>query len=543
MSKQRRNLSGGIVLLLVAVTLAYSNTFSGPFIFDDTIGIVENSSIRNLWSPESVGMISRPVVNFSLAVNYAISGLEVWSYHLFNLLVHLLAAVTLLGIVGRTLRFSGDGISAEDVFAFSLVCALLWALHPLQTQAVTYVIQRCESLMALFLMLTLYCALRGWQANPPGPWHLLAVLAFLLAAGSKETAAVAPLLLLTYEWVFRGQGPIQAMRRSPLLYAGLALGTVVMVALAVMGNTLISATEETPISAFAYWITQCEVILHYLRLTLWPSGLTIDYAWPAATLRDVWPAIAAVLMLLGLSCWAAARRHPAGFLGLSFFFLLAPTSLIPLPDLAFEHRMYLPLAPLIALLVGAAIQGYRWGIERLHLPPMPSGSPARRASLALIACLALGLGFLTFQRNSDYRSEKTIWADTLQKRPANFRGHHGLGLALSREGRREEALGSLLRAVELNPRNAYAQNDAGYLLVLLQRPEEAIPFFRESIRIKPRFAKAHNNLGAALAQTNRLEEAIAHFVLSLQIKPDYASARDNLRRASAALEQRAGSRR
>lgn len=528
-------------VLIVSLALAYGNTFTAPFIFDDIVNIVENASIRQLWPlwrpfsiPADTGLAGRPVVNLSLAVNYAISGEKVWSYHVANLMIHILAALTLLGVVRRILNAAKqEGPDSDGALLFPFACALLWGLHPLQTQAVTYIIQRCESLMALFFLLTIYSALRGWQSRSQNQWHLAAVLFFSLAVGAKEVAAVAPLLLLAYEWVFRGRHPLQAARLSPLLYSGLALGLLAAILMAASADTLFSRTEQTPIDLATYWLTQSRVILHYLRLSLWPSGLTIDYGWPPAAFGDAWPALLTVLALLGLSAWALWKRHPAGFLGAWFFLILAPTSLIPLPDLAFEHRMYLPLAAVILFVAGTAGR------------VLASFAPPRGMPVSLILCLGLALilGALTFERNRDYRSEIAIWSDTIKKRPANFRGYHGVGLALSREGRLAEGLDHLRRAHELNPRNAYVNNDTGFILFLLDRPEESIPFFREAIRIKPLNPKAHNNLGAALARTGWLEEAIFYFSEALKMKPDYPEARNNLLLASTELEKRRSDRR
>ena len=524
-----------MLIIAVSIATAYGNTFTAPFIFDDTINIVENLSIRRLWPPwhsllipADTGLAGRPIVNLSLAVNYAISGGQVWSYHVVNLIVHILATLTLFGILRWTLQ-------AYRKIAFS--CALLWGLHPLQTQAVTYIIQRCESLMALFFLLTLYCALRGWQSRDQTVWHLSAILSFLLAVGSKEVAVAAPFVLLCYEWVFHGHPPLQSARRSPLLYSGLALGVILVLLMTAGNNTLISRTENTQIDPVRYWMTQCPVILHYLRLAFWPSPLTIDYGWPAATFAEAWPAMTAVIFFLITAMVALWKRKPAGFLGACFFLVLAPSSLIPLPDPAFEHRMYLPLAFVILFTMAALARAHGWAMKRCNRIIIQKGPYSTPVTMILVMTLALSFWFLTFQRNHDYRSSMAIWTDTIANRPANFRGYHGLGLALAGEGRYQEGLDQLRHALQLNPVSAYANIDAGYILLLLNRPDEAIPFLREAVRIKPLHAKAHNNLGAALAQTDRLQEAIFHFSEALRIKPDYEAARQNLIRAGSERER------
>lgn len=530
-----RQSTWAILIVIVSVATAYGNTFSAPFIFDDTINIVENLSIRRLWPPwnalaipADTGLAGRPIVNLSLAVNYAISGGRVWSYHVVNLIIHILATLTLFGILRRALP-------AYRGIAFS--CSLLWGLHPLQTQAVTYIIQRCESLMALFFLLTLYCALRGWQSRDRTVWHLSAILSFLLAAGSKEVAVAAPFVLLCYEWVFHGHPPLQSVRGSRLLYSGLALGVILVLLMTAGNNTLISRTENTQIDPVRYWMTQCPVILHYLRLAFWPSPLTIDYGWPAAAFAEAWPAIMAVVFFLIAAVVALWKRKPEGFLGTCFFLMLAPSSVIPLPDPAFEHRMYLPLAFVILLTVTALARAQGWAMKRGNRIIIQKGPYSTLVMMIPVMTLALSFWILTFQRNHDYRSAMVIWTDTIAKRPANFRGYHGLGMALAGEGRYREGLDQLRHALQLNPVSAYANIDAGYILMLLNRPDEAIPFFREAVRMKPLHAKAHNNLGAALAQTGRLQEAIFHFSEALKMNPDYEAARQNLARAGSEWER------
>lgn len=160
--------------LVLAVAVAYHNSLGGPFVFDDRVAIFDNSTIRQLWpiaealSPPSGGQSDsdRPLVNLSMAINYRLGGTDPRGYHVCNVLVHTLAALTLFGIVRRTWR-SRDGQPGEAGLFIAGGIALLWALHPLQTAAVTYVVQRAESMMGLFYLLTLYCLVRAVGLNPP----------------------------------------------------------------------------------------------------------------------------------------------------------------------------------------------------------------------------------------------------------------------------------------------------------------------------------------------------------------------------------------
>jgi protein O-mannosyl-transferase len=543
--KHNRDIIAAAAIIIIAGFLAYSNTFTVPFLFDDTINILENQSIRRLWPPwaafeipADTGIVGRPVINFSLALNYAVSGLKVWSYHLINLIIHILAALTLMGVIRRTiLIMDSERQHINSALAFSFGCALLWVLHPVQTQAVTYIIQRCESLMALFFLLTFYCALRGRQSTSPRSWHLAAVVFFLLSAGSKESALVAPFLILLYEWVFLKRNFLKAGKTSPIMYSGFTLVVIVIIFMILSGNTLTSRTENILFTPLDYWITQCQVILHYIYLFLWPAGLAFDYGWPVAAFKEVWPHVVVVMLLVCISFWALWRQKTAGFLGVCFFIILSPTSLLPLPDMAFEHRLYLPSAALIVAFAGIVYGAHRGLMQ--HLDGYKHYVTAANAGLAAtIVFISVLLGFTTYERNKDYRSEMSIWSDTVKKRPDNFRGYQGVGLVLAAEKKFGQSLENMFHALKLRPQNPYVNNDTGFILFLMNRPTEAIPYFEKAIKIKPVYPKAQNNLGAALAQTGNLEQAIVHFSRALKIKPDYSSARNNLAKAASSLKQK-----
>ncbi|HEY6008560.1 MAG TPA: tetratricopeptide repeat protein, partial [Geobacteraceae bacterium] len=197
-------LAGAAAILLVAFA-AYHNSFGGPFVFDDRPCVVENATIRELWPPrllmppENRGdtVDGRPLVNFTLAVNYALGGLNVRGYHIFNLAVHIAAALTLFGLLRRTFRSPRmEEHFRQAALPLALAAALLWVAHPLQTSAVTYVIQRAESLVSLFYLLTLYCLARSGDSPRPALWQACGVAACLLGALTKEVIVTAPVAAL-----------------------------------------------------------------------------------------------------------------------------------------------------------------------------------------------------------------------------------------------------------------------------------------------------------------------------------------------------------
>lgn len=514
---QRLGVMHYALLIVILVSIAYAGTLRTPFIFDDLPNIVENSSIRTLSllrglvPPFGTGIAGRPFINLTLAVNYAISGGEPWSYHLFNLLIHVSAALCLFGVLRRS--FLSDRLresirSAATPLAFA--CALLWALHPLQTQAVTYTIQRCESLMGLCFLLVFYCAIRGWQSATPRQWHLAALLAFVIGIGAKEVIAVAPFLLLAYDHTFLTSGPIKALRRSSLLYAGLSLGLLCLGLLVAAGGTVSSGTGKFTLSTLDYWATQPGVLLRYLRLAFWPDRLSIDYGWSVRELRNTWPSLFILIILMIASFWALIRRKPWGYAGVFFFTVLAPTSLVPLPDIAFEHRMYLPL---VAVIVTGVTGGYlllnsavaRWK-EREPLRGLVVG----KGAMYLLILSAASLLILTFARNADYESDISIWAAAVRVYPGNSRAQANLGNAYLQKGRIGSALEHLNEALHLEQENA--RHHAGNQAV------------EEYLRNRPVYAKVQDNLGWAWLQKGNVPLAIRHLQEALKAESSYAAA-------------------
>ena len=563
---RRGGVLAGIALVL-AVLAAYANSLSGPFVYDDKDAIVENLTLQRLWpltgvlKPLAGGLTvsGRPVLNLSLALNYAAGGLDVRGYHIVNLAIHAITALTLFGLVRRTLVWSGRSGSLQpaargaDGTLLAFTVAALWALHPLQTEAVTYIVQRAESLMGLFYLLTLYGFVRSVEVANPRRWQVLSVAACALGMATKENMVSAPVLVLVFDRAFVAGTFAAAWRQRRGLYTALAATWIVLGGLlaSTHGNRGGSIGFGVDISWWDYALTQFPALVHYLRLAFWPAPLVFDYGtfW-IRSLAAVGPQACGVAALLAGTCLVLWRKPALGFLGAWFFAILAPTSLVPgMTQRIVEHRMYLPLAPIVLLVV---VTGYSFG--------------GRRGVAALLA-LAAGLGVLTFQRNAWYRSEVALWSDTVAKRPANAGAHANLGAALAdagcmadaiREdetalrlapnpvatrnnlgnaliavGRVEEAAKQMEESLRQDPDNGQAHLNLGVALDTLKRTAEAIPHYEEAVRRIPRSAQAHNNLGDALSRSGRDVEAIAQLEEAVRLKGDFADARCNLAAALA----------
>lgn len=469
----------GAILAAVAIG-AYGRTLSDPLLFDDNPSIRGNPTLQSLpaafFPPPGMTVTGRPVLNLSLAFNYAISGTQVWSYHAFNLAIHVLAGLTLFGIVRRTL--ARREVPGRLGLAFGI--ALLWTIHPLQTEAVSYVVQRAESLMGFLYLFTLYSFIRGCESEGRrrSAWHGVSILTCFLGMGTKEVMVSAPLIVLLYDRVFLSGSFRAAWQRNGKVYAGLAVTWVLLgyLVLSAGGNRGSEAIGfGIGVKWWDYVLTQFPAICHYLRLCFWPHPLVFDYGpyWVNRA-SSVWPQILVVALLAGATLWALARRPELGLLGFWFFAVLAPTSLVPgSAQMMVEHRMYLALAPVVIL---AALAVHRW---------------LGRAAPALCAAAAAALFVVTWQRNETYRSSERIWSDTVAQRPNNQRARLNLGNVLMTEpGRLYDAIVQYEEAVRLKPDSAEAHFLLANALHLAPgRMDDAIREMDEAIRLKPALAK------------------------------------------------------
>ena len=515
--------------LVAAVFAVYANSLGAPFLFDDGPAILRNQTIRSLWPPgiplnpplDGAGVTGRPLTNLSLAVNYAIGGLDVWGYHAMNVALHALAVLTLWGVLRRTLPRLMPAPS--NLGRLAGVITLLWAVHPLLTESVVCVVQRNELLGGWFYLLTLYGFIRSTEADAKSTaWRFFAVAACLLGVASKEIVATAPLMVLLYDRTFVAGTFATAWRQRKGFYVALASTWLVLVWL-MLGNQQRNGIVGygLGISAWDYLLTQCRALTVYLKLAVWPRPLIADYGADISPLAEVWWRGLLILGLLGGTIWALRQRPVLGFIGAWFFVILAPSSsIVPLTTQTIaEHRMYLPLISVLVL-VGAVI-------HRL------AGNRPLLAGGLLAAILASG----TVLRNFDYRSEVKLWSDLLAHQPANARVHASLGYALAREGRWEDAATQYAGAVRLLPGYADAHNDLGNVLTQLNQPAAALIHFREAHRLKPDDPEINFNLGKALTAAGQPAQTVPLLAQALRLDPGLTDARVALGRALVALDR------
>jgi protein O-mannosyl-transferase len=576
-----------VAVLAIATGVVYWHGLSAPFVFDDRGTIVDNRTIEHIWSrevfsaPHETPVAGRPVVNISFALNYAIDGRRVEGYRLTNIGIHVLCALALFGVAWRT----------SLPVNVALAVALLWALHPLNSEAVNYVTQRTESLMALFYLLTLYCARRAYgESARHGWWEAAAVLACTLGMASKESMVTAPLAVVLYDRVFLFDSLRAAVRSRARLYLGLAATWGLLAALVASAPRNLSAGFTAhDADPWTYLLNQAVMITRYLRLSVWPRGLVLYYGWPLPlTLADVLPQALFVLGLLALTAVALYRRPRVGILGLWFFLTLAPTSsILPIAtEVGAERRMYVPLMALVVLaVVGLSHRSLVWG---------------RGRALVLTTVAAL-LAAGTYARTTEYASSLKL-AQTTHERWPTPASHSMLGTelaaagqfteaethlrvaapvhppaqyylgtvlhaqgrqseaiehfrtfiasqppeldqvetarrlladALTKEGRLDEAAVEYRAVLARHPDDGQALVQLGQIALRQQRFDEAIDVFRRGSAARPGDANALVSLGIAYASTGRLDEAIAAFEKAVAIDPQNRHAQQNLARARA----------
>jgi Flp pilus assembly protein TadD len=539
---------GPVALIVLAGCAAYWNSFQGAFVFDDMDAIVDNPTIRSLWPPgpvfsppqEGSPVTGRPVVNLTLAVNYALGGTEPWGYHAVNLAIHILAGLVLFAIVRRTLTLPQlqNRLGARST-ELALAVAMIWLVHPLQTESVTYVCQRAESLAGLLYLATMYCCLRAFQTDKGTRWKVAGIALCLVGMATKETVATVPLVILLYDRTFLFHSFREAIRRRWVLYASLAATWALLAVLVFQGGSRAGTVGfGVGTSSWEYAKIQFGAVVHYLRLCFWPNPLVLHYGRGLAT--GAWQVIpyAVVVAILLIATLLSLRYLPgAGFLGACFFLILAPSSsVVPILDPIFEHRMYLPLAAVIVMVV--LLADWAWG--RLASLASAARLPAAvcwAIPVAAVGALVAGETYLTVLRNEDYRSELSIWQDTVRKVPSNYGARNNLGMALAAQGQVTEAVRQYREALKSKPDYAEAHSNLGIALASRGQLTEAIDQYRQALKSKPDFAEAYNNLGAALASRGQVAEAIEQYHQALRSKPNYPDAYNNLGLALASQGQ------
>jgi tetratricopeptide (TPR) repeat protein len=543
--------------LAFAICLVYGRALNAPFIFDDKGVILENRSIRSLWpligTPDNPGPLSpaadiptvgRPLVNLSFAVNYYFGDLKPGGYRAVNIGLHFICSMLLWSIVRRTLQlpYFGGKFAASSGW-IALTVAMLWSLHPLQTESVAYVTQRTELMVALFYLATLYFSLRYWSAPEEvasnvsaaratrrfgrKTWLIFAVVSCACGMASKEVMVSAPLMVLLFERAFIARSLVGALRNSWPLYLGLACTWLLLFALTLGVPHQVSAGFGLGISAYSWWLTQSKVFLMYLKLALWPWPLLIHYQIPYfVSFGEAWVYTVPVVLIVLAVFYLLLRNHPTGYLGTCMLAILAPTSIVPiLYETAAERRMYLPLAAISALFV---VVIYALGRVAFQNRLFNASSKLFRGEIAFVVIVVVLFALISSKHLAKYHDEMELWRDVVENQPGNFMAHGHVGHLLRDTGRLPDALDEFRQSYALQPDNQDAVNNYATALTDSGRPKEAIDVLQNYLAKNPDDPTAINNLGIALAGTSRFSDAEKQLRRAIELKPTYAEAHNNL---------------
>lgn len=499
--------------LCAGVLLVYANSLSVPFLLDDFATIPDNASIRKLSSlrdvlfpPPNVYSAGRPVLNLSFALNYAIGGAAVRGYHVLNILIHTAAALTLFGLVRRTLelpRFRARFAGAATLLAFAI--SALWAWHPLQSVSVTYLSQRAESLVGLFYLLTLYCFVRSIESERP-LWRAAAILACLSGMAAKEVMVTAPVVVFLFDAVCVAGSFREAWSRRWRIHLALC-ATWLLLGSLMIGSELSrrAVGGEHGLTWFNYARLECIAVATYLRLAVWPSPLVFDYGADLPL-----PALHALIIpglvlgaLIAFSLYQLIKCRVSGFLGSVIFIFLAPTSsIVPIAGQPIaENRAYLPLVPVVTALVASS---YLVGLRKAHWWWITG---------------AAGLALSCHARNATFQTPAAIWRDTVAKQPVNSRAWVFFSEALKAEGRLDAAIQVLLAAIRQRPDHVQLRNNLAVAYYSAGKLQEAVDQFQAAIRQKPDFSEGYYNFGAMLFRIDQIPVALECFQHHLRLTP------------------------
>jgi Flp pilus assembly protein TadD len=481
----------------------------------------------------------RPVANVSFALNYLAGGYDVKGYHLVNIFIHVangaLVYFLSLMLLRRSQAIEGRASASNRRLQLAaLLAAAIFIAHPVQVQAVTYIVQRMTSMATMFYLLSLLLYLLGRARRDfagRGACWAGALVSWVLALGSKEIAATLPVMIVVTEYLFY-RDPSRPWPGVSLLYPLIAAAATIAVSLFYLGvdpATVITAEyTNREFSVGERLLTELRVLVYYLSLMVFPfpGRLSLEHTFtisrsivdPVTTL-----AAAALLAAIFLAALRLARRRPiVSFCIFWFLVTLSVESSFVGIELAFEHRLYLPM---FAFALAAAYL--------FSLTPPRRDAIAVALGVALVAAMAMA----SVMRNTVWQDPLRLWADAVSKSPTSYRARNNLGRVLVDRGDRERAAQEFAEAIRIKPDYAEPHNNLGTLLARAGRFEQAMLHFGAAIESNPRYAQAYNNLGVALLSQGRVRDAASQLGQAVHIAPGYAKAHGNLSRALGQMGQ------
>ncbi|MBI5641878.1 MAG: hypothetical protein HY954_00220 [Deltaproteobacteria bacterium] len=533
------------LVLLPLGLIIYSNALFGDFVFDDRAYVTEAPWIRSLWNFLDVSGV-RYAGDLSFALNYKLSGLDPFGYHLVNILIHIANSALVFKLIKALFEtpFIKTNIKDREIFPFAaaLATSVYFLTHPVQTQAVSYISQRYTSLATLFYLLSLVLYLKARTGIPGGTKGRLlyagAVLSAVLAMKSKEISFTLPFILTLVEFSFFPKGEGRGKRLLPFFLTLL----IIPLSMVIPGTGAVNTVDELmrvrkleeafTISRYNYLITEPQAILVYLRLLILPVDQHFTYYFPLAeSVFDpgVSGPLIAVVLFIGASIYMFAFSIMKGnaygsiiSFGVLWFFitLSVESSVIPIRDAINEHRVYLPSAGIMLSFVTAV----------LYMEDSLSRGRRKILMTFLLLALAVPLSFAAYFRNELWRVPLRLYEDEVKKNPYSVSPHMYLGMKYYEIERHGEALEEFKKAEEINPKSRYVRRTLVKYYDSLGMTAEAIGEARILKGLDPGNPEPSYNLGVLYMKKGLKPEAEAEFKYILARWPDYKYAEDALKR-------------
>ncbi len=515
----------GLAIIILLGIIIYSNSFNCSFHFDDLFRIVDNTSIRNLadvkawWNFDP----NRPIGIFTFALNYHFNQLDVRYWHLVNLVIHLINACLVWWLT--FLIFSSPALKDNPIIrqkkVIAFFTALLFVSHPLATQSVTYIVQRLASMVTLFYLLSLALYVKARLSNKGN------IVKFLLFAGSlvsavlalltKENAFTLPFAIVLFEIFFLQTKKLSLnfkdYRIILLMAAFLSLIIIIPLkfSLSIFKPIPSGELNAYPITSFNYLFTQFSVIVKYIQLLFLPINQNLDYDFPISNNFFGIRTLLSFLLLLSLIILAMFlfKRYRIFSFGIFWFFLTLSieSSFIPITDVIFEHRTYLPSFGFF-LILSSGIYVLLW-------------NKYKYIAISILVIIIGSNSFLTYERNKVWKDDLTLWSDVVSKSPNKARSILNLGVAYVNLGQWDKAIAEYSRIIEIDPKYRDAYYNRGVAYVNLGQWDKAIPDYSRTIELDPKNINAYSNRGNVYGNLGQWDKAIADYSKAVGIDPNY----------------------
>jgi protein O-mannosyl-transferase len=556
-----------LLLLAVCTSFVYTRSIKGPFVFDDVANIRDNPQIRlNELSLNGIiraGFKSpsqyRPVANISFALNYYFNRYNTVGYHLINIMIHILTGIILfyfiktsLGLLNARNSTSGFetympaekqnysirdpsnenistsqhsfGTTSNEILFISFFTAFIWLVHPLQTQTVSYIVQRMNCMAAMFYILSLLLYIKARLVDSKRIKLALFIgclLSGLLSLGSKEIAASLPFIIFLYEWYFFQDINLNWLKRNTIYLFCFIFIITIIVFFYLDGHPIEKILSTYNYRDFSLWqrvLTEFRVVIYYISLIIFPHpkrlNLLFDFPVSYSFIHPITTLISftAILGLIVTAVLLAKKERLISFCILLFLANLVIESSIIGLEIIFEHRVYLPSMFFILIFVSLV---YRF-------------VSSKRIGGTLLCAVAIIFSIWTYQRNIVWSDDVTLWKDCVVKSPYKPRQHYNLGVVLARTGNLDDAIRHYRTAINFKPDYVEAYYNLGNAFVRKGDVEAAIYNYRNAIKINPDFFKAYYNIARILSNQGKIDEAIYNYQKALSINSEIPQVLYNL---------------